>query len=1208
MVPYAGHSAPLSDATYLSNAYFTAAGSKGEVYVSPGGCVLRIAADETISRYAGICTKGGKSDDGGPATEASLWLNGIAADQAGNLYILEWGYYRIRKVTPDGIISTIAGTGANGCTGDGGLAVNAGFGKVYAIAIDTKGSIYANCDNSVRKISPDGKITTVYVLTSGFISALACDRAGNVYVMADLTGQGFGIIHRVSPDGKDVVFAGGAYSHDDGIPALQSWIASADSMAIDAGGNVYMVDGGNIYTPGPERRPMIRKIDGTTGIISKFAGNGALGTVGDGGPLSAASLNSPGQLAIDSNGNLVFPDSGRVRRILLNAVPPKIELVASPYTAAMGDGPRSTATFGGLAGIARDKSGNLYVADTGYSRIRKIGTDDMVTTIAGTASWGFDGDGDATAHSLFSPFGIDFDSQGNLWIADSKNLRLRKVTPSGKMSTEAVFGVDYDSLGFVKAGPPGKVVFLVGDFYLSTGVYPNQLGSLYELSNGQWSLVRVPVVGSTGVPLSGMTFDSSGNIYVGTYSYTIQKIDSAGVVTTFAGTPGKRGSSGDGGPATAALLDTPSALTSDSQGNIYFIDGDPQAVIRKISRGGALIETVAAGYVKDLVVDPAGVIYATGGGGVLKFTPVPADGISILSGDRQIGSVGTQLPQPLVVGITGASGSIPFKGVAVQFTVSSGTAKPSSDSAITGADGTTSVSVTLGSQTGPVAITASVPGLPSATFRLTAQVPCSFTLDRTAISAPSAGAYGSIALTAAPALCMWTATSRDTWVTLTSAASGAGSATINYTVAPNPGPARSSIWLIAGASVAISQQAGPPGPLILPVGVVSASSNQPVLAPGALATIYGKNLTGRVTVFNNFAGTTSWGAYGNSSRTIGGLPLAESIGFNFVVPSGNDLAFTGGAYLATFGSGINSVNLALRSDSGGLPGAALESIALANVLAQHCDGSGCAIVPFGSSVNPALLGGHQYWLTAEMANPSTSVSAWWMPNEYDPGLVAYSNNGGPWSAGPTTAPYGRCAFQILGGSVAKATTVPLPTSLGGASVSLGGRAVPLTYVSPTQINFQVPYETPLGTASLTVTANGVASAAASFTVASSAPGVLTYGDNWAVVQNQDYSVNGPSNPAKVGSYVTLYGTGAGAVSPAVPTGAAAPAVPLSNVANITASINGVPATVTFAGLTPGSVGLLQVNLRIPTLPGGTFPIQIAVGDVKSNAPSIAVLP
>jgi uncharacterized protein (TIGR03437 family) len=173
-------------------------------------------------------------------------------------------------------------------------------------------------------------------------------------------------------------------------------------------------------------------------------------------------------------------------------------------------------------------------------------------------------------------------------------------------------------------------------------------------------------------------------------------------------------------------------------------------------------------------------------------------------------------------------------------------------------------------------------------------------------------------------------------------------------------------------------------------------------------------------------------------------------------------------------------------------------------------------------------------------------------------------------------------------------------------VSVGGRTVPLTYVSPTQINFQLPYDTPLGTASLTVTANGVTSAAATVIVAATAPGVLTYGDNWAVVQNQDYSVNGPSNPAKAGSYVTLYGTGAGAVSPAVPTGAAASASPLSYAANVTVSINGVPAVVSFAGLTPGNVGLLQVNLRIPALPSGAFPIQLTVGDVKSNAPSIAV--
>jgi uncharacterized protein (TIGR03437 family) len=111
-----------------------------------------------------------------------------------------------------------------------------------------------------------------------------------------------------------------------------------------------------------------------------------------------------------------------------------------------------------------------------------------------------------------------------------------------------------------------------------------------------------------------------------------------------------------------------------------------------------------------------------------------------------------------------------------------------------------------------------------------------------------------------------------------------------------------------------------------------------------------------------------------------------------------------------------------------------------------------------------------------------------------------------------------------------------------------------------------------------------------------------------VVLNQDYSLNGPSNPAKVGSYVMLYGTGAGAASPAVPTGSAAPASPLSTVTNVTASINGAPATVAFQGLAPDFVGLLQVNLQVPALPTGTYPVQITAGGVKSNSASIAVIP
>jgi uncharacterized protein (TIGR03437 family) len=183
----------------------------------------------------------------------------------------------------------------------------------------------------------------------------------------------------------------------------------------------------------------------------------------------------------------------------------------------------------------------------------------------------------------------------------------------------------------------------------------------------------------------------------------------------------------------------------------------------------------------------------------------------------------------------------------------------------------------------------------------------------------------------------------------------------------------------------------------------------------------------------------------------------------------------------------------------------------------------------------------------------------------------------------------------------------LPTTLGGVSLTVGGRTAPLLYVGSGQINFQVPYETPAGNTSVVVTASGVSSTAAALTVANAAPGIFVYGNNWAIVQNQDYSLNGPSSPAKVGRYITLYGTGAGPVSPPVATGDAAPVSPLSNtIPSVTASINGVPATVTFAGLTPGAVGLLQVNIQVPGLPSGTYLIQIGEGGINSNAPSIAI--
>jgi len=190
-----------------------------------------------------------------------------------------------------------------------------------------------------------------------------------------------------------------------------------------------------------------------------------------------------------------------------------------------------------------------------------------------------------------------------------------------------------------------------------------------------------------------------------------------------------------------------------------------------------------------------------------------------------------------------------------------------------------------------------------------------------------------------------------------------------------------------------------------------------------------------------------------------------------------------------------------------------------------------------------------------------------------------------------------------------ASDVPLPKSLSGVSVTMNGVASPLVYAGANQINYQVPYEIQPGTASVVVTSNGVSSPAASVTVAAAAPGILTFGSNRAVVQNADYSVNEANNPAKVGSTVIAYATGQGLLDNPVATGAAAPSTVLSRPRGaVTATIGGKAATVVFGGLTPGFVGLMQVNLTIPSLTAGTYPLVITVGGVNSNSAQVTVTP
>lgn len=203
-------------------------------------------------------------------------------------------------------------------------------------------------------------------------------------------------------------------------------------------------------------------------------------------------------------------------------------------------------------------------------------------------------------------------------------------------------------------------------------------------------------------------------------------------------------------------------------------------------------------------------------------------------------------------------------------------------------------------------------------------------------------------------------------------------------------------------------------------------------------------------------------------------------------------------------------------------------------------------------------------------------------------------------------------FSIFGSSLATGTlnaaALPLPNNLGGASVTIGGKPAPLVYVSPTQINAQAPYETPVGqNVPVVVTVNGVASPAVNVTVANSAPGIFQFGQKRAVVQNADYTVNNSDNPAAANSYVIAYLTGAGQVDNPVPSGAAAPSEPLARPRGpVTATIADMPAEVAFGGLTPSFVGLMQVNLKVPNLQPGTYPLVITVNGEKSNAAMVTV--
>ena len=598
----------------------------GNLYLADAaaGRVYRMSLDGRVSTFAGGGTISGRQSDGGPATAAQLLsprgmvfdskgnlniaetlcdcirqvspagiistvytvgaspgtgpreVEGLGIDAQDNLYLTEWLGHTVLRIGANGSVTTIAGTGAAGFSGDGGPAAAAQLYGPSAVAIASDGTIYIadSGNNRVRKVAPDGTISTFAGSGSGIgnillppafqtcafsgdgalatsaqlcdPAQLAFDKAGALYV-ADF---GNARVRRISPGGIIATVAGsgqpvpigltgdalgyspaGPFSSGDGGPAIHATFNRIGGAIFDAAGNLYVSDsGGN----------RIRKI-APDGTIGTFAGTGQAGYSGDGGPALQATLFGAGPLAVDPKGSLyVITGDSRVRKITADGI---IHLVAGTGTGtglnrSQGDGgPAVNATLNEPGGVAFDATGNIYIADTSNARLRKIDTGGIITTIAGPGQQGTD---------YYNAVAVD--PQGNIFLAWTHAALYPAVT------TNAIAGM------ILRVNPDGSLTRVVGNGQPCTG---GPVGT-------QFAFDGAPAIDAQLCEVRSMMIDKNGVMYL-PYGSQILKVTTDGIIHTVAGNA-LATAIGDGGPALAAGLNVgggaPGTPAFDSNGNM----------------------------------------------------------------------------------------------------------------------------------------------------------------------------------------------------------------------------------------------------------------------------------------------------------------------------------------------------------------------------------------------------------------------------------------------------------------------------------------------------------------------------------------------------------------------------------------------------------------------------------------------------------------
>lgn len=664
-----GDNGPAAEAllSYPSKAIL---GPNGDVYIADAANnrIRAISPSGVITTFAGAGAAGFGGDNGAAATARLSFPGDIAVSSNGDVFIADTNNMRVRRITPRGIITTVAGTGIYGFQGDDGAATSAALAGPRGIALDESGNLYIadTLNHRIRKVSAEGVITTIaggnaagfsgegtaaQLARLNLPTAVAVDRRGNVYV-AD---SGNHRIRRISAAGVITTVAGGGINgfRGDGGPASVALLNAPQSLALDVEENLYVADTGN---------HRIRKID-PRGVIATVAGSDA--AAGDGGPAVDASLFEPSGIAVDATGNVFIADSAnhRVRRVTPQGI---ISTMAGDGSAGYsGDGGSAAlAQLNHPNGLAVDRAGTLYIADTGNHAVRRV-SGGIISTIAGNGEPGKDGDfGPSASARLFNPSAVALDRSGGLYIADSGNNRVRLV--SGGVIRN--FAGDPAGLpGFAGDGGPGSSARF--DYPVSLAI--DDAGNVFISDYFNNRIRRVSSGGSvvstfagTGAPGSGgdggpaaqaqfylpagLAFDASRNLYIADLlGSRIRVIAPNGFIRSVAGT-GARGDSGDGGEALQATLASPRDLAVDAAGNVVFSDQDNHRV-RRLSPSSVSIRTVvnaASGNAGAIAPGQAVTIYGSQLGGEVTFDGIPA---------RTLYASGSQVNVIVPPGIAGRS-------------------------------------------------------------------------------------------------------------------------------------------------------------------------------------------------------------------------------------------------------------------------------------------------------------------------------------------------------------------------------------------------------------------------------------------------------------------------------------------------------------------------------------------------------------------------